>query len=240
MFKNQKRDLESLLSTFAAASRLQWGSCGVGGSVSANISLIDGSRCSGSITDWNPESCRIRSILTIDTTTRCPRLHERGTHVSFGRFCIMLTSAFSNRLQENKKNQFYEWRAKWRQERGKTILILFWFKLVESVFKIWDVQQKRFLCVADSKTGNGVLGKARIMTCFNITQFLYCIHFLARKHKAVVNLINLLPVLRWSLSTTASLACRLCSPSAVTKMSLANHCSKNNELGVPFRGIRRW
>ncbi len=65
-----------------AASRLQWGSCGVGGSVRANISLADGSRCVGSLTDWNAESCRLRSILTVNSP-RCPLLQNTGGSISY-------------------------------------------------------------------------------------------------------------------------------------------------------------
>ena len=77
---NSGREKSYLKSYFvlAAASSIQWGSCGLNGEAVVNVSS-GGHSCSGTLTDWNERSCHPRSKLTL-TATGCPHFQTVGKY----------------------------------------------------------------------------------------------------------------------------------------------------------------
>ncbi len=50
---------------FTAASLTSLRSCGLGGTVSVNVSLSGGAMCGGTLSDWDPNSCSASDRLTL-------------------------------------------------------------------------------------------------------------------------------------------------------------------------------
>ena len=68
--------IESFFCIFAAATSIQWGSCGLNGEAAVRVTS-EGQDCNGTLTDWNERSCHPRSKLTLESVN-CPHFQLIG------------------------------------------------------------------------------------------------------------------------------------------------------------------